>query len=362
LNFNKADAEALLRNEAALAEKGDFDPEWKQVVEDFSEMSRGSPQTHIAFLGTAMLAKALNLDVDVFAIKAGTSDHRAYSVRSLGHGALVPHAVELGINLGVTGREPLNNQPYFRSDRMSPDIVVHSTARPLIGELCRILERLDKINDADAARAAFRAFIHVRRQYTPGYQEILATDEDVSTERLIRSIAEFVKENSEGGKRAQAVVAGLMDLFAGPDRVVTSRINDPDRHLPGDVGVRSTNEPDKWERVFEVRDKLVPQSDVYHFASKALTDGVEEAGIVAVDEQQEDIPFDEPRAWALERGLALSLFRGWNDFVSQVVFWSEQPQRDATKIALSLIYERLIEVEVSEDGAKLWRQLSAKGN
>jgi hypothetical protein len=132
--------------------------------------------------------------------------------------------------------------------------------------------------------------------------------------------------------------------------------------LGADVGVRSTDEPDEWERVFEVRDKSVSQSDVYFFANKALAGNVEEAAIVAAAERQGDIAFDEPKAWALERGLALSLFRGWKDFVREVVFWSEQPQREATKLALALIYARLIEVEVSEDGAKAWHRLTREGD
>ena len=362
MRFNTDQAIDLLRTEAAKSAEGDFSLEWAEVVQNFSEMCRDLPKTHIAFLGTAMLAKALNLNVDVFAIKAGKTDPYAYSVRSLGHNALVPQAVELGINLGVTGREPLNNQPYFRFDRMSPEIVVHSSARPLIKELCYILERLDAIADSQDAKAALRSFIHIRRQYVPQYQEIIIKAEDFSAEFLADAIQRFVADNSEGGKRAQAVVAGLMDLFATPDRVVTNRINDPDRHLPGDVGVRSDNDPNKWERVFEVRDKPVSQSDVYLFANKSLTGAVEEAAIVAVAEQQDDMLFDKPKTWAFERGLSLSLFYGWHTFVQQALFWSEQPQTPAVRLALSLIYERLIEIEVSEEGMQSWLRYARAGN
>jgi hypothetical protein len=73
---------------------------------------------------------------------------------------------------------------------------------------------------------------------------------------LASFITDFVKENSEGGKRAQAVAAGLLGVFAGSERIVSDRINDPDRHLPGDVGIKRTDNPKLWEKVFEVRDKL----------------------------------------------------------------------------------------------------------
>lgn len=358
MKFNLAQAVDLLRDQAVRAAEGDFDPRWARTVEHFSEMCRDLPKTHIAFLGTAMLAKALDLDADVFSIKAGKTNPRAYSARSLGHGALVPHAVELGINLGVSGREPLNNQPYFRFDRMSPEIVVHSSARPLIEELCHILDELQALEDVQSARAALRAFIHVRRQYMPQYQSIIASDGDITTVALTTAICDFVSENSEGGKRAQAVVAGLMDVFAGPDRVVTSRINDPDRHLPGDVGVRSDEDEEQWERVFEVRDKPVSQSDAFLFADKSLAGAVKEAAIIAVAGSQADIEFSEPQSWAFERGLSLSIFYGWPLFVEQVIFWSEQPQSEATRLAVSLIYDRLVALEVSENGAQSWINLT----
>ena len=42
------------------------------------------------------------------------------------HSVLVPAAAELGISLGVTGREPLNNQPYFRMTRLGDNQPVHA--------------------------------------------------------------------------------------------------------------------------------------------------------------------------------------------------------------------------------------------
>ena len=51
------------------------------------------------------------------------------------------------------------------------------------------------------------------------------------------------------------------------------------------------------------------------------------------------------KKWAFERGLSFILFSGWNPFVKEVIFWSEKPQLQATRIALTLIYDRLIEIE-----------------
>jgi hypothetical protein len=69
---------------------------------------------------------------------------------------------------------------------------------------------------------------------------------------------------SEGGKRPQAVVAGLLNVFAGTGRVESSRINDSSRKYPDDVCVRTAENPDAWEKAFEVGDKLVSKSAAFH--------------------------------------------------------------------------------------------------
>ena len=112
MTIHRAIATTVLREEAAKAEEGPVDASWSAKIERLSQLcSDGRSMTHIAFLGTTMLAKAVSLEADLYAIKpkhAQDSD-KAFSARTLCHGVFVPLAAELGINLGVTGREPLNN-------------------------------------------------------------------------------------------------------------------------------------------------------------------------------------------------------------------------------------------------------------
>ena len=91
-----------------------------------------------------------------------------------------------------------------------------------------------------------------------------------------------MQEGSEGGRLAQAVVAGLMDTFAGPERVESGRVNDPSRRHPGDVCVRAVD-ADVWEKAFEIRDKPVSMSDVQIFGDKCVSMGAREAAVVAVE-------------------------------------------------------------------------------
>ncbi len=46
--------------------------------------------------------------------------------------------------------------------------------------------------------------------------------------------------------------------------------------------MRTVDDPEAWERVFEVRDKPVGLPDVYLFGEKALAADVREAAVVAV--------------------------------------------------------------------------------
>ncbi|MDQ7839244.1 MAG: restriction endonuclease, SacI family [Thermodesulfobacteriota bacterium] len=352
LNFNAEKAQSFLREQASLSTEQNTDASWVRLFRSFSKVCEGTSRTHIAFLGTALLAKSLDININVFSVKAREGSPGAYSTRSLGHGVLVPLSTELGINLGVTGREPLNNQPYFQIDRVSRNITVHAKAKPAVEMLCDILDKLAVIDSLDEMRQALRSYIFVRRGYVPHYPERTKPLSSISPDEIISIIEHFVSEDTEGGKRAQAVVAGLLDLFAGTERVVTDRINDPDRHLPGDVGVKSHDQG--WEKIFEVRDKPVKESDAYIFAEKALKEGICEAAIIAVAKNQPKIDFEKIRLRAKERGLGLSFFTEWHSFIKQVLFWSELPQLHSPEILVDLIYTRLIQLEVSQEGVQSW--------
>src|SRR4026209_1928989 len=171
MRINKKTANAVLLQEAKLAEQGSIDPLWKSRFESFSKICDEATRTHIAFLGTALLAKAVDLRVDVWAVKAREGQN-TYSARGLGHSVLVPNAPMLGINLGVTGREPLNNQPYFQLDRLSRQATVHGKAREALSSLCDILDEVEKLDSLEHARLALRAFIYVRRQWNPVYSTL----------------------------------------------------------------------------------------------------------------------------------------------------------------------------------------------
>jgi len=89
-------------------------------------------------LGVALLAKSTDVNVDVFSLKVGKEkDPRAYSARTLAQKVLAAEANKIGIDLGATGPEPLNNQPFFGKTRITEDMVVKTTSQAAFDILSR---------------------------------------------------------------------------------------------------------------------------------------------------------------------------------------------------------------------------------
>src|SRR5262249_29555100 len=133
MTIDKDRAKRLLKDALKATKETARFVHWKTRVKLLAAACEGAAKTHIAFLGTAFLAKAVDLTVDAFAVKNTATDPTkqagAYSARSLAHGVLVPFAAEFGIDLGVTGREPLNNQPYFRMNRADDNTPVLGSSK-----------------------------------------------------------------------------------------------------------------------------------------------------------------------------------------------------------------------------------------
>lgn len=360
--MDKSKAEEVLRTQYSVAKSSAVDKLWERKFSNFSELCETSGvKTHIAFLATSLLAKSISKDVDLYAIKPKLSkkNSNAYSARSLCHGVLVPLAAELGIDLGVTGREPLNNQPYFRMNTLGDDTPIHQKGKAAFDLMLELVGEISNLKSTSSAQKALAAFIFVRLKYQKKYT---STDNTITITpaSLCNCIIELVLKDSEGGKVAQAVVAGLADVFAGEGRVDSGRINDPSRHYPGDVCIRSSKNKTEIEKAFEVRDKPVRLSDVHIFGKKCASMNVREAAVVMVAALQEKIDPAIVTEWASNLGIGMTLFHGWSDFVEQVLFWSESSKPEAAIQAARQIEKRLKQVEASEKAVSHWQTLITK--
>jgi hypothetical protein len=359
LKVDKELARRVLQEEAIRAQTELAPKAWKERVESLSQVcEEAGVRSHIAVLGNAMLAKATNLNVDPFSLKERDDSPGAYSARGIADKVLGPWTANVGLNIGVSGPNPLNNQPFFHAVRVSERLEgVKGSARRPLEVLCAVLTEVSRIHNEADARDALRAFIEVRQvcSAAPPSYEPSAAVADAPLRALAEEITKFVAEDSEGGKRAQAAVAGLLDVLVGPNRVVTRKINDPSRDSPGDVGILKPGSRD-LERVFEVRDKPVAAPDVRRFVEKVAASKIERAAIVSVASRSSVIVpslFD----FAIERGVVLEIFQNWISLVMQVAFWSPAAPPSIASAIHERIYERLVEIVVHPRTLKRWQAI-----
>lgn len=357
--FRKARAEPVVR--ACAEDCSAPDPDWVQRVEQLSELVEYRVSaTCIAMLGTAMLAKALYHNVNVYWFKPNhvnaSQKPRAYSARTLCHSVLVPLSAEYGFDLGVSGREPLNNQPYFRMERLDDGTPVNAAAQAAFDYMMELVAEVDRLSDEEAAKRALHAFIEVRRGHVKTYSPASAATISSAT-ALLAAIHDFMKIGSAGGAHAQAAAAGIMDAALGPDRVESGRINDPSRHYPGDVCIWTNPAKTSVAKAIEVRDKPVAASDVHIFARRCQTDGVNDCAVLMVSPQQSELNEPALLAWAEAIGVNLKIWIGWEEFTREGLFWSEQEAREAVAEAASRIRVRLVEAEVDTDVVEVWDTL-----
>ncbi|MEV6535177.1 restriction endonuclease, SacI family [Streptomyces sp. NPDC051639] len=118
-----------------------------------------APRTYTPALGTALLARTCDEAVDPRSIKE-THDARSYSARLLCHRVLVPASVGLGLDLNTTGREPLNNQPFFRYSHYDEMPRPQAGQGAYFDELNEALRLLDQHNPREC-KLALMAFLKV---------------------------------------------------------------------------------------------------------------------------------------------------------------------------------------------------------
>ena len=361
IRFDKEYAKRLLERLVAEVHEDNVDINWVEKVAKLSRLcEEGKASTHIAFLGVEMLAKAIEPNVDLYYIKPTKApDDRkefSYSARTLCHGVLVPVATNYDIDLGVSGGEPLNNQPYFRMDYLNDGTAIHGGSMAAWTYMLELVGELDS-SPQEHALAALGAFIYVRRNTGSVYKEHVAA-ESIPSLLLVAALEQLVRSESENGKRAQAAAAGVLDAVYSPARVETGRINDPSRKRPGDVCVFCADNSKKYELSFEVKDKPVNETDIKRFVRNGLGGyAVLDFGYLALAFNQPQLNDDDIINWAEERGATVSIFYSWRDFLRQAIFWAPEAALQLTVDTSVRVAERLREIEASTEALELWGQL-----
>lgn len=369
MEISKKDARQILEHESTS--HAPTSPIWATYINALSEACHKESKTFIAALGTALLAKSVDPQVDPFSLKASTGP-QGYSARGLCKDVLAAEAPRIGIDLGVRGREPLNNQPFFAEEKISLNLPVKASGREPLRLLVDALTALHAVTTTKEARTALRTFLALRRTKKHKHSIGAEAGDGLTESALLRNICTFVSADSESGRRAQAVAAGLFDIIFGRERVDTGRIFDPSRRFPGDIVVKlgshleTTNAPQPEieaephyspaSLACEVRDKPISSNDLYHFVQRVIDHNGTRAVVIAVAPQS---PLGREATaafeWAAERGVRLQLYLGWEKIVRDAMFLAMEGETPGT--AYRAIYRRLPEVEVSPAGTIHWESL-----
>jgi hypothetical protein len=362
VRFDKQFATILLDGQAQLSEHDPGDPSWIEKIEKFSQLCEGGvSQEHIAFLGTAILAKALDSRAHLFALKS-TPDETAEEVnalpaRTLCHTVLVPLAAGLGIDLGVKSREPLNHQPYLRMKRLDDRISIRPADRVAFDYMVELVRQLQGIRESVDANSVLRAFIAVRRRYHARDVEA-PTAIPIKRASLIDAVAKLLAEDPEDATRARAVLAGLLDVFVGVVKVEIRGNHAPKQAAPRDVCMRWRSGNKGWETVFEIHDGPVTDKEIRRLADKCVSLGAPKAAIVQTAGRPARLDVLAFRVLAQARNVDLVIFDGWAELVDQILFWSELPEAAALQNMIAAIRARLVQEGASSTPAELWQSLT----
>jgi hypothetical protein len=323
----------------------------KEWLERTRRVGEAKSMTFTPALGTALLAKATDRRVDAFSLREGEG-HKSYSARNLAKEVFVPQCVKAGVNVRTTGAEPLNNQPFFHSEKIGPDIHVRENAREDLEYLCECLEKADFLEN-EAAVQALAAFLRARLQVSVRPIEITIGSRKVSPAELGKLLDDFADQDADGGKVGQALGAALLDLVF--DDVRTKRVNDPGVKWPGDVGVFAEG---VLVQSVEVKQKPMSDSEVLQFAARLAQSGIRRGMVLALNQGAVGLAIPELKAKAAELyGVELGIFTRPSEVLEEAIRWSE---RDAPKTLEALPVrglERLQQIEASSARCKAWADL-----
>jgi len=320
---------------------------WERRVVEIAECPS---QSYVAALGTALLAKAADERVDALTVKAKVGPN-AYSMRGVVK-VLVERASLYGYHLGRKGPEPLNNQPWFHSDRIDRAVGVAKSAQPYHRKLVRWLTELNQGSSADAM-SGLVAFIRLRQKAEAAESQALGALQVVvkaPISDLLEVLQLFINEDTENGRRGQALVAALFEL-------VYDEVRLPSVHNPTGLDV-TVWRGGKLVLGVEVKQKVVTEAAVLHLGEEAALRGIDKALFVALAPQQRRLDREGVLREALEyHGVLLSIYEGVVELVTGAVLASPLAADAFAEQLPNAYLRRMREHQVSVAGQQYWGDL-----
>ncbi|HVT00513.1 MAG TPA: restriction endonuclease, SacI family [Solirubrobacterales bacterium] len=308
-------------------------------------------KTYIAALGGALLAKATDPRVDGLA-QDEAAGPRGYSLRRAAE--FLAQQNNDRYDLGAKGRWPLNNRPFLGGPaRIDEFTKISGKARPAYEAFLDALRDLNRIESTETL-SVLAAFLRVRMGVQAAEREAARAAKrlasDVALEDLVGMVDRFVRATPEGGKRAQALAAAVLDCAF--DDVELQPINSPH---PGDVRVASDG-----AIVLAVEAKQLPVGeDVALELSRGAAElGADLAMLLVIAEKHAPLDRDRVQRAALrDDGTLLVVCEGTLELISSVAAFSATSAAQVEKTLPGSFAVRLREIEISEKGQVEWRQL-----
>lgn len=301
---------------------------------------------------TMLLAKTIDDQLDAFSLKVDKSDPRSYSLRGLCHSVIVPAAAEKQFSIRNTGREPINNQPFFRYSRIDElERVRDVRDRDFFVEVTKKVEELS----SSQAFEALAAFLYVALEEAERIKRIVVRSEQIDPDGARVAAVDFLRRDAEDRpRRLQAFAAACLDMAFSDVR--TRRINDPSRDFPGDVQVIDEDEP---ILTMEVRGKAVSQTEVSQFVGAAKRAGFLRALIFVDAAKQPHIDVREATKGHDLRGVQVAIYVSLTELLGDAFLWSNRPSKNTAEAFTQCMLSRLREIEVAEASLREWARAVA---
>jgi hypothetical protein len=316
--------------------------EWLEFVEQTFNMKS---KTYTPALGTSLLARATDDHVDPLSIKVEYGP-AAYSLRTLGHEVLVPAAREFNFSIRNKGREPLNNQPFFRYDHMNRIERVKNK-----DEHQKFMQGVARIESLDrrGALGALAAFLRVAIAVAAENESFTVGDNALTVDGMVVAAENFLETGGDRPKKTQALVAAAFDVTHHDVR--SRKINDPSRDYPGDVQAFEDDEP---ILAVEVRAKSVRSTEVEGFALACKGAGIDRALMVILWPGHHSLPTGELRDFAMQGGVLLAIIENVENLLLDVFGWSDASLDASLQSFANRTLERLREIEADVSSLQQW--------
>ena len=324
--------------------------EWIERTEHIA----GCPsRTYVAALGVALLAKATDVRIDALTVKRKVSAN-AYSMRGAA-AVLARNASLYGYHLGVTGPEPLNNQPWFHGERIDQFRIEDREVEPYQNSLVRYLHEL---NGYDSARAAARA--RGVRPCPPAVRRRAGSRAVESREGGHAGARPAIDEHRglhSLEPRGRSTRAGSRSRAARP----RARRGAARRHQrPEAQGRRRAARCSFDLLLVEVKQKPVGSDTADHLAREAADASVDKALLVALAPDQQPLDRESIRASAeAAHGVLLLVCESVAELFTQIAIHSSLTATEVAERLPSAYLRRMQEHGVSEDGQRRWVDLCA---